>query len=172
MPDVYDLEFSDQALTTYTLVRQTWLAINKYAETRLAKVGLTPETFLVLWTCRDYPGTLIPAEIARISHRENQTIAGLLNRMEKEGLVLRVPKRKGHPFTEVKMTAKGKKLLDVGLPVFRSVLSDLLSDMPVKKQKECQEWHRALRDKALDRLHLVAESPPESVIGKPINIKW
>jgi hypothetical protein len=44
--------------------------------------------------------------------------------------------------------------------------------MPVKKQKECQEWHRALRDKALDRLHLVAESPPESVIGKPINIKW
>jgi DNA-binding MarR family transcriptional regulator len=172
MPDVYDLEFSDQALTTYTLVRQAWLAINRYAETKLAKVGLTPEKFLVLWSCRDYPGPLIPAEIARIAHRENQTIAGLLNRMEKEGLVLRIPKRKGHPFTEVKMTAKGKKLLEAGLPVFRAIVSDLLSDMPVQKQKECQAWHRALRDKALDKLHLVAESPTESVIGKPINLKW
>jgi MarR family transcriptional regulator for hemolysin len=171
-PDVYDLEFTDPALTTYILVRQSWLAINRYAEAKLAKVGVTPEKFLVLWACRDYPGPLIPAEIARISHRENQTIAGLLNRMEKEGLVQRIPKRKGHPFTEVKITARGQKLLAAALPVFRSVVSELISDMPQQKQKECQGWHRELRDKALDKLHLVAESPTESVIGKPINLKW
>jgi MarR family transcriptional regulator for hemolysin len=171
-PDVYDLEFSDAALTTYMVLRQAWLAVNRVAEVRLAKVGLTPEKFLVLWACRDYPGALIPAEIARIAHRENQTVAGLLNRMEKEGLVQRVPKRKGHPFTEVKMTAKGEKLLADGLPVFQSVVSDLMSDMPAKKQQECQEWHRALRDKALDRLHLEAKRPAESVSGKPITLKW
>ena len=171
-PDVYDLEFTDQALTTYILVRQSWLAINRYAEAKLAKVGVTPEKFLVLWTCRDYPGPLIPAEIARISHRENQTIAGLLNRMEREGLVQRIPKRKGHPFTEVKITAKGTKLLDAALPVFKSVVSDLISDMPGQKQRECQQWHRELRDKALDKLHLVAESPTETVIRKPIDLKW
>jgi hypothetical protein len=51
-------------------------------------------------------------------------------------------------------------------------VSDLLSDMPAQKQKECQAWHREIRDKALDKLHLVAESPTESVIGKPINLKW
>ena len=171
-PDVYDLEFADTALTTYVLLRQAWLAVNRVAEARLAKVGLTPEKLLVLWICRDYPDTLIPAEIARIVHRENQTIAGLLNRMEKEDLVQRIPKRKGHPFTEVKMTAKGEKLLDAGLPIFRSVVSDLMSDMPVKKQKECQEWHRELRDKALDKLHLEAKRPTESVTGKPITLEW
>ena len=122
MPDVYDLEFSDQALTTYTLIRQAWLAINRYVEAKLAKVGVTPEKFMVLWICRDYPSPLIPAEIARIAHRENQTIAGLLNIMEVEGLVQRVPKRKGHPFTEVKLTAKGKKLLEAALPVFTNRL--------------------------------------------------
>jgi DNA-binding MarR family transcriptional regulator len=171
-PDVYDLEFSDSALTTYILLRQAWLAVNRVAEARLAKAGLTPEKFLVLWTCRDYPGPLIPAEIARISHRENQTIAGLLNRMEKEGLVQRIPKRKGHPFTEVKMTSKGEKLLKAALPVFQSVVTELISDMAPKKQKECQEWHRELRDKAFDKLHMVAGSPAESVIGKPIDLKW
>ena len=172
MPDVYDLEFSDQALTTYILIRQAWLAVNRVAEARLAKVGLTPENFLVLWTCRDYPAPLIPAEIARISHRENQTIAGLLNRMEKEGVVQRVPKRKGHPFTEVKITAKGKKLLETALPIFKEVVSDLLGNMPMQKQKECQAWHRELRDIALDKFHLVAEPPPERVTGKPITLKW
>ncbi len=172
MPDVYDLEFADQALTTYVLVRQAWLAINRYAEARLAKVGVTPEKLMVLWICRDYPSPLIPAEIARITHRENQTIAGLLNRMEVEGLVQRVPKRKGHPFTEVKLTAKGKKLLEAALPVFKSTVSDLLGDLPLRKQKECQAWHRELRDKALDKLHLVAGSPGEGVIGKPIHLEW
>jgi DNA-binding MarR family transcriptional regulator len=172
MPDLYDLEFSDQALTTYILVRQAWLAINRYAEARLAKVGTTPETFLVPWTCKDYPAPLIPAEIARIAHRENQTIAGLLNRMEKQGLIQRIPKRTGHPFTEIKITAKGKKLLDAALPVFKSIVSDLMADMPLQKQKECQDWHRALRDKALDRLYPVAKPPPQRVIGKPITLKW
>jgi hypothetical protein len=37
MPDVYDLEFTDQSLTTYTMIRQAWLAINRYAEAKLAK---------------------------------------------------------------------------------------------------------------------------------------
>jgi DNA-binding MarR family transcriptional regulator len=172
MPDVYDLEFSDQALTTYILVRQAWLAVNRYAESKLAKVGVTPERLLVLWACRDYPGTLIPAEIARITHLENQSIAGSLNRMEKEGLVQRIPKRKGRPFTEVKMTAKGRKLLAAALPVFKSVVSDLIPDMPMQKQKQCQGWHRELRDKALDKLHLEAKRPAESVTGKPIDLKW
>ncbi len=172
MPDVYDLEFSDTVLTTYALLRQAWLAVNRVAEARLARVGITPEKLLVLWACRDHPGPLIPAEVARIAHRENQTIAGLLNRMEKEGLVQRIPKRKGHPFTEIKMTGKGEKLLADGLPVFRSAVSDLMADMPAKKQKECQEWHRELRDKALDKLYLEVKRSPESMTGKPITLRW
>ena len=102
MPDMYDFEFADQALTTYTALRQAWVAVNRLAEARLGKINLTPEMLAVLWAARDYPGRLIPAEIARLTHRENQTIAGLLNRMEKFGLVQRIPKRKGKPFTEVK----------------------------------------------------------------------
>ena len=171
-PDVYDFEFSDLAMTTFTTLRQAWIAVNKLAEDRLAKVGLTPETIAVLWACRDYPGTLIPAEIARLTHRENQTIAGMLNRMEKTGLLERIPKRKGKPFTEVKITARGEKMLADGLPIFRSTLADLISDMPVKKQKEFQEWHRALRDKVLDKLHLEAGKAVVGVPGKPIPVKW
>jgi DNA-binding MarR family transcriptional regulator len=115
---------------------------------------------------------LMPAEIARMTHRENQTIAGLLNRMEKAGLIERIPKRKGKPFTEVKITAKGRKLCDEGVPMLKSVVSDLLSRMPVKKQKECQEWHRTLRNKALDKLFLEVGPAKVGVPDKPVPVKW
>jgi DNA-binding MarR family transcriptional regulator len=171
-PDVYDFKFTDQALTTYTALRQAWLAVNRLAEARLGKIGLTPETLAVLWAARDYPGALIPAEIARMTHRENQTIAGLLNRMETSGLIKRIPKRKGKPFTDVKLTDKGRKLCDEGVPILKSMVSDLISDMPVNKQKDCQEWHQGLRDKALDKLHLEAGPAVVEAPGKPIPVKW
>jgi DNA-binding MarR family transcriptional regulator len=172
IPDVYDFEFSDEALTTYTALRQAWLAVNRLAEARLGKIGLTPETLAVLWAARDYPGKLIPAEIARMTHRENQTIAGLLNRMEKAGLIQRIPKRKGKPFTEVKLTEKGRKLCDEGVPLHKSMVSDLISDVPVAEQKKCQEWHRKLRDKALDKLHLEAGPAVVGVPGRPVPVNW
>jgi DNA-binding MarR family transcriptional regulator len=172
VPDVYDFEFTDQALTTYTALRQAWVAVNRLAEARLGKLGLTPETLAVLWAARDYPGKLIPAEIARLTHRENQTIAGLLNRMEKSGLIQRLPKRKGKPFTEVKLTDKGRKLCDDGVPVLKAIVSDLISEMPAQKQKQCQEWHRGLRDKALDKLHLEVGPEAGGVLGKPVPVKW
>lgn len=172
MPDMYDFEFTDQTLTTYTTLRQAWVAVNRFAEARLGKLGLTPETLAVLWAARDYPGTLIPAEIARLTHRENQTIAGLLNRVEKAGLIKRIPKRKGKPFTDVKLTDKGRKLCDEGVPVLKSMVSDLISDMPVAEQIKCQEWHRKLRDKALNKLHLEVHPATVGAPGKPVPVKW
>jgi hypothetical protein len=44
--------------------------------------------------------------------------------------------------------------------------------MPQQKHKEWQGWHRELRVKAQNMLHLVAASPTETVIVKPINLKW
>ena len=172
MPDLYDFEFTDQPLTTYTALRQAWVAVNGLAEARLGKVGLTPETLAVLWAARDYPGKLIPAEIARLTHRENQTIAGLLNRMEKAGLIQRIPKRKGKPFTEVKLTDKGWKLCDDGVPVLKSMVSDLISDVPVAEQKKVQEWHRKLGDKAFGKLHLEVGPAAVGAPGKPVPVKW
>ena len=169
---MYDFRFADSAFTTYALLRQTWAAVNKVAESKLAKVDLTPEKVAVLWACRDYPGTLTPAEIARLIFRENQTVAGLLNRMEKEGLVKRIPKRKGHPYTEVKLTAKGEKACAPGIEVMKKVVTDLAAHLPVEKQEQLQDSMRMIREKALDTLHLEATTPPGYPPGKTVPVKW
>ena len=157
---MYDFQFRDPTFATYTLLRQAWIAVNKVSETKLAKKGLTPEKLAVLWACRDYPGTLIPSEIARLLFREPQTIAGLLNRMEREGLIKRTPKRKGKPFTEVKITPKGEKAIGPGLDVHRALIAELASDLPVEQQEQLQNLLRALRDKAVEKLHLEAKPVP------------
>lgn len=170
---MYDFNFEENAMTTWALLRQSWIAVNKAAEIKLAKVGLTPEKAAVLWACRDYRGTLTPAEIARLVFRENQTIAGLLNRMEKEGLVIRVPKRKGHPFTEVKLTAKGEKLCGPGIEVYKGLIKGLSAGLSPDDQKHLQNTLRKLRQKMLDEMHMELDKQPDVYPQhKPISVKW
>jgi DNA-binding MarR family transcriptional regulator len=168
---MYDFEFTETAMGTWTVLRQTWIAVNKAAELKLAKVRLTPEKAAVLWALREYPGTLTPAEIARLVFRENQTIAGLLNRMEKEGLVTRVPKRKGHPFTEVKLTPKGEKLSGPGIEILSALIKGLMADMPVEEQKQLQKSLKKLRQKMMDEMHMEMDKGPPVFAGKPIVVK-
>jgi DNA-binding MarR family transcriptional regulator len=159
-------------MTTWAVLRSTWIAVNKAAEVKLAKVGLTPEKAAVLWACKEYPGTLTPAEIARLVFRENQTIAGLLNRMEKEGLVTRVPKRKGHPFTEVKITSKGEKIASPGIEVYKGLIKGLASGLSVDEQKQLQKLLKVLRQKMLDEMHMDLDKGPGAYApGKPIRVK-
>jgi DNA-binding MarR family transcriptional regulator len=103
--------------------------------------------------------------------RENQTIAGLLNRMEKEGLVTRVPKRKGHPFTEVKLTPKGEKLSGPGIEILSALIKGLVADMPVEEQKQLQKSLRKLRQKMMDEMHMELDKGPQAFAGKPIQVK-
>ena len=169
---MYDFEFEETAMGTWAVLRQTWIAVNKAAEIKLAKVGLTPEKAAVLWACKEYPATLTPAEIARLVFRENQTIAGLLNRMEKEGLVTRVPKRKGHPFTEVKITPKGEKLVGPGIEVYKSLIKGLVSGLSIDEQKQLQKLLKVLRQKMLDEMHMELDKGPGAYApGKPIRVK-
>jgi len=169
---MYDFEFPDNSLTTFAMLRQTWAAINKLAETKLGKVGLTPEKVAVLWACRDYPGTLTPAEISRLVFRENQTVAGLLNRMESEGFVKRIPKRKGHPFTEVRLTPRGEEACAPGIEIMKNVVKELMAALPSQKQEQLQGLLRTLRDKALQSLYIEPATPRGYPKGTPIPVNW
>ena len=168
---MYDFQFSDSAFATHTLLRQAWIAVSKAIEYRLAKVGLTPETLAVLWACRDYPGTLIPAEIARLLFREEQSVTGLLNRMERDGLIKRIPRRKGKPFAEVKITRKGEEAIGPALPVHKALIAELASDLSAEQQEKLQDSLRALRDKALETLRLELR-PGGGRPGKTPTLKW
>jgi DNA-binding MarR family transcriptional regulator len=167
------MEFDDPTMTTWTLLRQTWTAITKVSEAKLSKVKLTPEKLAVLWACRDYPGTVTPAEISRLLFREPQSIAGVLNRMEKDGLIKRLPKRKGQPYTQITMTPKGEQLCGPGIEIHKTLIKALTSDM---SEDDRQHLHRILRDlrqKMLAEIHMeIEDQPPELPSDRPIPLRW
>jgi DNA-binding MarR family transcriptional regulator len=163
---VYDYKFPDSNQTAFVQIRQTSSAIYKLAERKLAKVGLTPIKFYVLWLCREYDGPLTPAEISRVFFRESQTIAALLDRMEKEGLVRRIPKRKGHPFTEVQITEKGKEAWQKGVKIAMAVAEDTMSALPAEELEQLGGLLRKLRQKALGELRLQLMPQPDWACGK------
>ena len=169
---MYDFKFADSAVSTFSMLRQTWAAANKVSETKLAKANLTPEKLAVLWACRDYPGTLTPAEIARLLFRENQSIAGLLNRMEKEGLVKRVPKRKGKPYTEVKITPKCEQLCGPGLPIIKTVITELAKSLTPQQHEQLQSLLQIFRDKALEMVYIEPRETSCFPPGEPVRVNW
>lgn len=163
---MYDYRFAGVSLTAWAQLRHTWIAVNKVAETRLLEVGSTPETVGVLWACRDYPGPLHPAEIGRLVFRAPHTIAGMLNRMEKEGLIERIAKKPGHPFTEVRLTAKGEEACSPRIEILKDVIAETMSALSEEELEQLLEVTRALQLKALDMLHMkLKPSPgyPESI---------
>ncbi len=169
---MYDLQLSDRTLTTWALLRQTWSVMDKAAETRLAKVGLTPEKLAVLWICRDYPGLLTTAEIARFLSRQSQSVTGLLNRMEEELLVTRIPKRKGRPFTEIKLTAKGEEACGIGIAAIKGLIKESAPALSTDEQQQLHKLLGALRQHVVEDLHIDLTPPPDFSTEKAIPVRW
>ena len=160
---MYDYNFAGASLTAWVQLRHTWIAIHRVTETRLGEIGATPESIAILWACRDFPGPLRPAEIARLVFRAPHTIAGLLKRMEKEGLVIRIPKKPGHPYTEVKLTPKGKKACAPAIKILKDVIAETMSVMSEEELEQLGELTRPLQLKALEMLNMKLKSSP----GRP-----
>jgi len=169
---LYDLKLSDTNLTTWALVRQTYLIMYRAADSRLKKVGITPEKLAVLWICRDYPDILTIAEIGRILSRQSQSVTGLLNRMEEEKLVTRNPKRKGRPFTEVYLTDKGEEVCRNGIVAIRDLISVIAPALSEADQQLLQKLLGALRQSLIADLEVELIRPPDFSAVESIHVKW
>ena len=170
---MYDLQFSDATLTTWALLRQTWSAIYQVAETRLRKLGISPQNLAILWICRDYRGTASIAEIARIYDGRSQSIVGLVNRMEEQGLVVKIPKRKGHPFTEVKLTERGEKACLVGVAAVKALVAETAHVLSAEERHQLHRYLAALRWQVVeDYLHTELTPPPDYSAEEAIPLRW
>ena len=169
---IYDYKFPfAPALAAWAQLRHTWFAIDKVAQATLLEVDSTPESVAVLWACRDYPEPLHPAEIARMVFRAPHTIASMLNRLEKEGLVVRIPKEPGHPFTEVKLTPKGVEVASERIELLKDIIAEVMAVLSEEELEQLIELTRTLQMQALELLHIKVKKAPGKVkITMPVKV--
>lgn len=154
---MYDLEFEDANRTTWFLVRQVNNFMSRALQHSLRKQRVNPEQLIALWIWRDYPEQKTPAEISRLMSLTPQTVTGLINRMETDGLVLRVPKRKGKPFTEIKLTAKGEMVYSRGISILKAAFKGAPDWLTASQVETLNSLLRILRDGLAEDLHIEVE---------------
>ena len=108
---------------------------------KLSVFEITPVQYAVLY-CLWESDRRSPKEIAERLKLENSTISGILERMEKKGLIRRSISQADRRFVQVVLTEKGKKLKEDVLASVEQVNDEVLAGF---SSEECEFLKQHLR---------------------------
>src|SRR5437868_5388140 len=92
------------------LLRRAWYGMNQAFRRRIAHLNLTPDQFTVLRTLLegDVKG-MTQRDLSRTISSDPNTVASLLERMEKLGYIERQPHERDRRAHRIKLLSKGRK---------------------------------------------------------------
>ena len=141
--------FKDDTFRLAVLLAHTVEAILKVRQKELHQIEMTREKTGLLFMIDFSNNTAKPSELARWIFREPNAVTGLLNRMEKEGLVRRVKDLDKKNFVRVEMTKKGREHYQKAVQTtsIRKILFSL-TEIQRKQLEVALEilWEAALRE--------------------------
>lgn len=148
---------NDQDHKIWMLLTQTGDAMFKAREKELQRHGITAPEATVLFILQSIGDQATPAEVSRCMVQEAHSVWGLLDRMEKKGLVNRTKNLKPKNLVRVTVTEKGKEAYEMstGYESTHNILS-VLSPSAHIQLGSCL---RALRNRALKEMHVEHELP-------------
>ena len=118
----------------------------------IRKHGCSREQFEVLWACELSARPVTPAELSRWTFRQPHSVVGLLNRMEKLGLIERRRNDSGPKRTLVSPTQKGREILNVAHPAMIRVVNQIGQQFPENEMLQVTLFLRRVHDAALKEL--------------------
>ncbi len=139
------------------LLRRAWYSLNQAFRRRIAHTGATPDQFTALrsLTESDTRG-ITQGELARLMSSDPNTIASLLERMEKAGWVKRLKHEQDRRAYRIRITATGRKLHSQLRDIAIELQSQVLDILPENE-----------RESFLVKLTLVADACREVARKSP-----
>lgn len=110
---------------------------------KLSVFDITPVQYAVLY-CLWENDKRSPKEIAERLKLENSTISGILERMEKKGLIERSISKEDRRYIQVMLTEKGANLKDAVLAAVEEVNNEVMSVFSDKDREMLKSWLRLL----------------------------
>lgn len=115
------------------------------SDTCLSRVGLSQSRFGVLFQlARAAAEGLTPSELAERVGVPRATMTGLLDSLQAEGLVQRIPSARDRRSLSVQLTPRGQEFVEREVPSHCGRMSEMMSAL--------DEAERALLDRVLDKL--------------------
>lgn len=114
--------------------------VGRFKEAHFARYGLSDGRFFILMQLRrlresEPDGAASPADLAERSGVSRATITGLLDGLEKDGLISRMPRSDDRRMIDIRITDAGSKLLDRTLPDHYLRLASVMATL-TKSEKE------------------------------------
>ena len=145
------------------MLDQAQAAIFSAREKELAKYGISPMKALVLFAVKNIGSEATPAEIARWILRKSHTVSGLLERMEKDGLITKNKSLPKKNMVRVTITPKGQKALTQAMK--RVYIRRIIASIPEEDREQLFSRLKRLRDKGL-KLSSIPTPPYPKTLNK------
>lgn len=122
------------------LLRAAWYGLNQAFRRRIAHTGVTPDQFTVLRSLLEVdPGGITQRSLARMMTSDPNTVASLLERMEKTGLVKRLPHESDRRAHRIKLLPVGKKKYAEIREIAVALQTETLGVLPEDRREEFLE---------------------------------
>ena len=151
----------EQEFKLWVMLEQAQSAVFAAREKELAQYGISPMKAAVLFIVKSIGSKATPAEIARWILRKSHTVSGLLDRMEKDGLITKAKNLPKKNLVRVTITPKGHKALLQATK--REYVRRIFAAIPEKDRQQLYDQLEKLRDKGLKLSGFPKPPYPESL---------
>src|SRR5438105_5078853 len=116
------------------LLRQAWYSLNQAFRRRIAHLGLTPDQFTVMRTLLENEG-VTQRELTQIMSSDPNTVASLLERMERAGFVSRQKHEEDRRARRVRLKALGRRRYEAARVAAVRMQEEVLSVLPPSRRE-------------------------------------
>ena len=145
---------------------QLGAAIRRMVEVALQRHGLSLAQFHLLGALKSGGGVLSTGEIARIMLRASQTITGLVDRLEAQGLVERQIDQRDRRKANVSITLAGERRLAEAQPTANFLAEKIVSPLTDDELRDLEAKMRKLLANAWRQLAEMLEHTPGASGGR------
>lgn len=136
----------DQDYNLWVLLNQVHTFMSSARETELMEYGTTAMQAAVLFIANALGETTTPTEISKWFLRKPAAISGLLDRMEKAGLIVKVKDLPKRNWLRIELTGKGQKAYEQSLK--RKSLHQIMGCLSKEENEKITSILMKLRNKA------------------------
>lgn len=119
------------------LLRRAWYGLNQAFRRRIAHKGVTPDQFTAMRTLLEHDATgLTQSSLTKQMASDPNTIASLVRRMERNGLIRREAHEKDRRAYRLRLKPAGKLKYEEVREIAITLQTEILSALPPKKRDD------------------------------------
>ena len=158
-----NVQIKDNNSRIFILFIQTAAAVLKYMDACFhKKMRLSTIKFFVLQVLASNNGKMKPSEIAAWTFRERHDITTLVDRMEKDGLVMAAKIHGDGRSVIVNLTPKGRETLEQAILVARDIITGVMASIVDNEITLLEKSLTVIRQNANNELEKIIQVPRNS----------